>query len=128
MMQQLAPFSSTLEGYLIGNYNIHSMSRDIHRNHQRHKSDRHHNHKPPRRIVGLAGLHRILTSTFVQILVLMQSVFLVTSQAFPVGCEWRFVLNIIYECKLLNSGETCTNNYQPDQPINDIKCTLLQDR
>ena len=92
MMQQLAPFSSTLEGYLIGNYNIHSMSRDTHRNHQRHKSDRHHNHKPSIRIVGLAGLHRILTSTLVQILILMQSVFLVTSQAFPVGCEWRFVL------------------------------------
>ena len=111
-IQELPSYSCTLEGYLMKTYNVANTycgnndttpknthmeitcSQDGQQQQQRH-------HDTSNSTCSPAGLPRISTRTLMlQTLVLLQSLLLVTSQAFPVGCEWRFVnLHIVVKIK-----------------------------
>ena len=112
-IQELPSYSCTLEGYLMKAYynvaNTYCGNNDITpkntymeitcsqdgQQQQRHRHAGSSTRSP-------AGLPRICTSTLLlQTLVLLQSLLLVTSQAFPVGCEWRFVnLDIVIKIEI----------------------------
>ena len=105
-IQELPSYSCTLEGYLMKAYynvantycgkydttpkNTHTEITPCQDGQQQQRHQRHHDTCSS--TCSPAGLSRISTSSLMlQTLVLLQSLLLVTSQAFPVGCEWRFV-------------------------------------
>ena len=106
-IQELPSYSYTLEGYLMKTYSVTNMycgndditPKNTHmeitcsqdgQQQQQQQQQRHHD--TCNSTCSPAGLPRISTSTLLlQTLVLLQSLLLVTLQAFPVGCEWRFV-------------------------------------